>query len=396
MSGKQEFGVYVHWPFCAAKCPYCDFNSHVPNGPIQEDNFLKAYRAEIAHWAGALGPDMPALSSVFFGGGTPSLMSPQLVSSILQTLESVWGFQDQIEISLEANPQSVDAANFKDLALAGVNRLSIGVQSFDDASLQALGRLHDSAQARQAIEIAQAHFERFSFDLIYARPNQSLQDWEGELTQAFAFGPTHLSLYQLTIEPNTPYKRLYDAGKLKLPEEGLAVDFYKQTQELCLKAGLPVYEVSNHAVPGQEARHNLLYWRYGTFVGIGPGAHGRVKIDGNRYSTLTQAMPFEWLAKVGREGHGVIDQQQLDAFNQATEMLLMGLRLTQGVSLADIEHETGYWIGAHIIEKLATEGLLETSKGSKNVQLLRTSQRGQLLLNYIAGQLSDGLMTQEQ
>ena len=391
MSVSQTFGVYVHWPFCAAKCPYCDFNSHVPSGPIQEDNFLKAYIAEIDHWATMLGPDVPALSSVFFGGGTPSLMSPQLVGSILQTLERVWGFQEDIEVSLEANPQSVDAANFKDLAQAGVNRLSIGVQSFDDTALQALGRLHDSAQARKAIEIARAHFDRFSFDLIYARPKQSLQGWEDELAQAFAFGPAHLSLYQLTIELNTPYKRLYDAGKLTLPEEGLAIDFYEVTQELCAQASLPAYEVSNHAAPGQEARHNLLYWRYGTFVGIGPGAHGRVKIGNKRFSTLTQAMPSEWLAKVGREGHGVIDQLELDAFNQATEMLLMGLRLNQGVSLADIEAETGYWVENEIIENLQAEGLLEASDKQTNANLLRTSQRGRLLLNTIVEQLSYGL-----
>ncbi len=396
MSGLQEFGVYVHWPFCAAKCPYCDFNSHVSNGPIQEEDFLKAYIAEIDHWATILGPDMPALSSVFFGGGTPSLMSPQLVGDILQTLESAWGFQDQIEISLEANPQSVDAANFQDLALAGVNRLSIGVQSFDDGALQALGRLHDSVQARKAINIARTHFDRFSFDLIYARPNQSLQGWEDELAQAFAFGPEHLSLYQLTIEPNTPYKRLYDAGKLRLPEESLAVDFYERTQELCLKAGLPAYEVSNHAVPGQEARHNLLYWRYGTFVGIGPGAHGRVKIEDKRYSTLTQAIPSKWLENVGYEGHGVIDQQELDAFNQATEMLLMGLRLNNGVSLADIEHETGYWVDNDIIENLQVEGLLEAFDKQNNINLLRASQKGRLLLNTIAQLLSDGLTTQDQ
>lgn len=391
MSVAQNFGVYVHWPFCAAKCPYCDFNSHVGHRPIDEAQFLTAYKAEIAHWARTLGADKPALSSVFFGGGTPSLMSPQLVAGILEALEQVWGFALGIEISLEANPQSVDAGNFKDLASVGVNRLSIGVQSFDDVALKALGRLHDSAQAKQAIEIAQTHFDRFSFDMIYARPDQSLMAWRTELAEAFAFGPSHLSLYQLTIEPNTAYKRLYDAGLLVMPSEDMAADFYELTQELCSDAGLPAYEVSNHAVAGSEARHNLLYWQYGDFIGIGPGAHGRVSIEGQRFGTQTEALPQAWLSRVDKSGHGIIEQLLIDPSCQAREILLMGMRLRAGLSLTDMEVRTGFTVLSDVIEGLERDGLLVDNTFHNNSRLLATTDKGMALLNHVAGRLVEGV-----
>lgn len=402
------FGAYVHWPFCAAKCPYCDFNSHVARQEIDETRFLQAYRAEIGHWAGLMeagyvaGGDQRRLSSIFFGGGTPSLMSPVLVEGILSCLEERFGFDDDIEISLEANPQSVDAANFKDLRSIGINRLSIGVQSFKDADLKTLGRLHDSAQARRAIEIARTHFDRFSFDLIYGRPHQTLADWEAEMGEAFALEPTHLSLYQLTIEPNTPYKKLYDAGKILMPDEDLAVDFYELTQTLCVAQGLPAYEVSNHAVPGQEARHNVLYWRYGDFLGIGAGAHGRLTIGKSRFATMAAQLPTDWLKKAEQNGHGGVVFDEIDQESQATEMVLMGMRLKAGFSLVDLEERTGFLVAGETVDELVEDGLLlplsdglaggEMVRQGQNSVFLRPTDKGLQLLNYVAGRMVEGLV----
>ncbi len=394
------FGAYIHWPFCAAKCPYCDFNSHVARETVDEARFLAAFQREMAYWAeqqqvhaekAALKNPLPKLSSIFFGGGTPSLMSPQLVEGVLEALQSHWMFEESIEINLEANPQSVDAGRFRSLRLAGINRLSMGVQSFDDASLKALGRLHDVKEARRAIDIAQSTFERFSFDLIYGRPGQSLAQWEGELQEAFRIGTKHLSLYQLTIEPNTPYKKLYDAGKLIMPDEDLAVDFFQMTQGLCASAGLPSYEVSNHAVPGEEARHNLLYWRYGDFLGLGAGAHGRLTLGGQKFATIAAALPTEWLTRVEANDNGGISFEEIDAETQAIEMVLMGIRLKEGLPLAELEQRTGYLINAECIESQIKDGLLARGQRQGNAQLLRPTAKGVEVLNYLAGQLVEGL-----
>lgn len=389
MLSAPQFGIYVHWPFCAAKCPYCDFNSHVPRNPIDEKRFLKAYQAELAYWASQT--DYAHVDTIFFGGGTPSLMSPYLVEGILAAIAKHWQFADDVEISLEANPQSVDAENFAGFAQAGVNRVSIGVQSFNDKALQTLGRLHRSREAIRAIEIAKSSFERFSFDLIYARPKQSLDLWREELEQALAFKPQHLSLYQLTIEPETPYMALYQSGKLRLPDEDLAVNFYEIAQDYCVVAGLEPYEVSNHAKPGEEARHNLLYWRYGDFLGIGPGAHGRVSCDGKRVASLTERSPVNWLELVESQGHGLVSVETIDLSRQALEMILMGMRLQTGISLSDLEIRTGHGIAQSTIDEMKSEGLLVNDERRGNDHWIRTTPKGRLLLNHLLAKLTEGL-----
>ncbi len=294
------FGVYIHWPFCASKCPYCDFNSHVRAGGIDEARFLAAYLRELAHWAERTpGRDV---TSVFIGGGTPSLMSPATVGAILDAIAGHWRVDPRAEITLEANPSSVEAARFRGYRAAGVNRVSLGVQSFSDAELRALGRLHTAEEARAAIEIARATFERFSFDLIYARPRQTAQAWRAELAEALTLAGRHLSLYQLTIEPQTPFAELHARGKLAIPAGELAHDLFEITQELTEGAGLPGYEISNHAAPGEESRHNLTYWRYGAYLGIGPGAHGRVVAGGERRATAAERQPGRWASLVKGEG----------------------------------------------------------------------------------------------
>lgn len=385
------FGAYIHWPFCAAKCPYCDFNSHVANGPVDEMRYLAAYQAEIKDWAARLDQGRGSLTSVFFGGGTPSLMSPRLVEGVLLALENAFGFVPDIEISLEANPQSSDAAKFDDLAAIGVNRLSLGVQSFNDGALQRLGRLHDASQARRAIEMAAATFPRFSFDLIYARPGQSTDDWRKEMETALSYHPRHLSVYQLTIEPNTAYKRLYDAGKLIMPDDDLTADLYALTGEVLSAAGLPAYEVSNHAVPGEEARHNLVYWRYGDFLGLGPGAHGRVVINGERLATRAERVPQDWLINVELAGGFAGDFEVISEHEQAVEMLLMGLRLAEGVSQASLAVATGHRIEDGVISAARLDGLLAPSLPGDNEGWLCPSERGVALLNQLCLRLSEGL-----
>ena len=386
-----DFGIYVHWPFCAAKCPYCDFNSHVAAAPIDQNRFLNAYLGELSFWAERLGPSRRPVTSLFFGGGTPSLMAPSLVAGIIEGVEARFGFSSSVEITLEANPQSVEAAKFKDLYSAGVNRLSLGVQSFDDEALRFLGRLHNAKEAAWAIETAMAQFSRVSFDLIYGRPGLSLDDWRAELTRAFSFGPRHLSLYQLTIEPNTAFKRLNEAGKLVMPGEEVTADLYELTQDLCKHAGLPAYEVSNHAVPGEEARHNLLYWRYGDFLGIGPGAHGRVDCEGQRLSTLTEASPEAWLQRVDERGHGGVAETVLDHEIQAAEMVLMGMRLKEGLMLDRLEALTGYTLDLSLLETLANEGLLAQPLRAGNALRLAPTERGMMVLNRLSFQLVEGL-----
>ncbi|MFS8035407.1 radical SAM family heme chaperone HemW [Xanthobacter sp. AM11] len=332
MPDDGGFGVYVHWPFCKAKCPYCDFNSHVRHAPPDEARYLAAFRAEIAHMRALSGPQRA--QTVFFGGGTPSLMAPATVGAILEAIDAAWPLTGDAEVTLEANPTSVEAERFFGYRAAGVNRVSLGVQALDDADLQGLGRMHSVAEALAAVAIARQAFARVSFDLIYARPRQTPQAWANELKRALAEGCEHLSLYQLTIEPGTPFERLYGAGKLLLPDDDLSRALWDVTQEVTAQAGLPAYEVSNHARPGAQARHNLVYWRYGAYAGIGAGAHGRLVVDGVRRATFTERSPEGWLQRVAAAGHGMVSDEALLPQEQADEMLLMGLRLAEGVDLA--------------------------------------------------------------
>ncbi|MXO50547.1 coproporphyrinogen III oxidase [Erythrobacter gaetbuli] len=322
--------LYIHWPFCLAKCPYCDFNSHVRE------------RTDMAAWEAALLADMcreggevgsqERLASIFFGGGTPSLMPPALVGRLLEEAEHLWGFEDGIEITLEGNPSSVEAANFASLASAGVNRVSLGVQSLRDETLRFLGRLHGAQEALDALETAQSHFQRVSIDLIYARPGQSMGDWEQELAQALALGTDHLSLYQLTIEPTTRFATDVRRGMFTPLEDDPAADLFALTREMTTAAGLPAYEISNHARPGQESRHNLTYWRYQDYCGIGPGAHGRR----GGVATTRHKKPENYLAAAEAQGDGIVEARTLTLREQASEALMMGLRLNEGVDLAEM------------------------------------------------------------
>ena len=326
--------LYIHWPFCAKKCPYCDFNSHVRAG------------VDVAAWQAALIADMrgeaavaggESLTSIFFGGGTPSLMPPALVAALLVEAEALWGFAPNIEITLEANPSSVEAANFAALASAGINRVSLGVQSLDDAELRFLGRLHGAKEALAALETAQSHFKRVSFDLIYALPGHTPELWHDRLTRALALGTGHLSLYQLTIEPGTRFASDVRRGRLIPLDDDAAAQLFGITQDLTQAAGLPAYETSNHARAGEESRHNLVYWRYQDYVGIGPGAHGRR----GGLATVRHKKPENFLSAVARQGDGIVEARALSVPEQATEALLMGLRLTEGVDLAALTARFG-------------------------------------------------------
>ena len=350
------FGVYLHWPFCAAKCPYCDFNSHVRHAGVDEARFLAAFRAEIAHVAA----EIPGreVSSIFLGGGTPSLMRPETVAGLLDAVAAHWTVAPGAEVTLEANPSSVEAGRFLGYREAGVNRVSLGVQALDDASLKTLGRLHNAEEAFTAIRIAQTTFARTSFDLIYARPGQTPEAWRTELREAIARAAEHLSLYQLTIEPGTPFYGLAAAGKLTTPDEETGRALYDVTQEVCAAAGLPAYEISNHARPGAEARHNLLFWRYGEYAGIGPGAHGRLVTENGRLGTVTERGPEAWLARVEAGGHGIAETEALDRDAQADEFLVMGLRLTEGIDPARYAALKGKALDAGRVEALARDGLI--------------------------------------
>ncbi|MBN8850090.1 MULTISPECIES: radical SAM family heme chaperone HemW [unclassified Sphingomonas] len=329
MADDNSLALYVHWPFCVSKCPYCDFNSHVREG-VDQAQWRAALLADLAHEARAL-PGR-RVSSIFFGGGTPSLMPPGTVAAVIGAAEAAWGFADGVEITLEANPSSVEAARFGDIAAAGVNRVSLGLQALDDAALRFLGRAHDVDEGLRALETAQAAFARVSFDLIYARPGQAVAEWERELARALAFGTEHLSLYQLTIEPGTRFATEAAAGRLTIPDGDAAADLYEATQAMTAAAGLPPYEISNHARRGAESRHNLAYWRYRDYAGIGPGAHGR-RLG---HATRRRRKPENWLAAIDRNGHGIEAEEALPPAMQAEEALLMGLRLAEGVDLARI------------------------------------------------------------
>ncbi|GAB4358035.1 MAG: radical SAM family heme chaperone HemW [Oricola sp.] len=381
--GTPGFGVYLHWPFCAAKCPYCDFNSHVRHAGVDQAGFVAAFRREMATMRGWTGPRQ--VTSVFVGGGTPSLMRPETVAALLDTVDDLWGLPSGIEITLEANPSSADAGRFAGYRAAGVNRLSLGVQALNDADLKFLGRLHDVQEALRAIEMARATFPRLSFDLIYARPGQAPGAWEAELRAAVRLAADHLSLYQLTIEDGTRFKALFEAGKIAVPDADLAADLYDLTQAVTAELGLPAYEISNHAVPGAESRHNLTYWRYGDYVGAGPGAHGRFAVDGGKKRvTMTERHPETWAKRVAESGHGVVGEEMLDAAAQGDEMLLMGLRLAEGIDLARYEALAGRAFDPVRLAVLQAEKLVEPVANSR----LRATPAGRLVLDSLVAELA--------
>ena len=381
-TGDPGFGIYVHWPFCAQKCPYCDFNSHVRHGGVDQARYVKAYLAELADTRAVTGPR--EVASIFFGGGTPSLMEPTSVSAILDEIGRLWSIRAGAEVTLEANPGSVEAGRFRGYRAAGVNRVSLGVQSLQDEQLQRLGRIHSVAEAKAAVAIAQSTFDRTSFDLIYARPGQSPEAWRQELSEALTMAAGHLSLYQLTIEPETPFAALHAAGKLVVPDQDAALGLYEITQEMTAQAGLPAYEISNHARPGEESRHNLLYWRYGTYAGVGPGAHGRLAIGTERHATETIRKPEDWLASVERAGHGRSVMAKLEAAEQADEMLLMGLRLAEGLDLVRLADVGGLVPSQHALTGLERLGLLERLSDVR----IRASGQGRFVLNALVAELS--------
>ena len=333
----RPFGIYVHWPFCRSKCPYCDFNSHVRER-IEEADWTKALLAALDREADRIGARR-SVGSVFFGGGTPSLMSPGTVGSVLDRIARHWQLGADAEITLEANPTSVEAEKFLGFGAAGVNRVSLGVQSFDEAALRFLGRQHSAGEARAAIVVAASHFARFSFDLIYARPGQSVAEWEAELAAALDFATDHLSLYQLTIEQGTAFFTQHARGDFALPEDGLGADLYEATQALLEARLMPAYEISNHARAGAECRHNLLYWRYGDYVGIGPGAHGRVTLDGRKFATRQKKAPESWLADIKEGGDGMEERLEIAPQDRLVEMVMMGLRTSEGIPRARFRRE---------------------------------------------------------
>lgn len=379
---REAFGVYVHWPFCLAKCPYCDFNSHVRHEKPDEARYARAMAAELAF----LKPRSASreVTSIFFGGGTPSLMQPSTVQSVLGEIARHWTISKDAEITLEANPTSVEAERFRGYRAAGVNRVSLGVQALDDVSLKALGRMHTADEALAAVEVARENFPRISFDLIYARPDQSPQAWRDELAKALEYAPEHLSLYQLTIEPGTTFEMLHRAGKLVTPDADTSRALWDVTQELCGARDMAAYEISNHAKAGAESRHNLVYWRYQEYVGVGPGAHGRIGGDGERVAISTEKNPERWLARVEQSGHGLVEDEKLSQLEQADEMLVMGLRLAEGIDVARFEKLTGVKLNPDRVEFLESEGLVERAPGAR----LRVTPSGFPLLDAIVADLA--------
>ena len=382
------FGLYLHWPFCAAKCPYCDFNSHV-QAKVDQRRWAEAYCREIARVGAET--EGRVLRSLFLGGGTPSLMYPETVAAILEAVRGTWTLANDVEITLEANPGSVEAERFRGYAAAGVNRISMGFQSLDDAALRQLGRVHTVDESLRALEIAGSTFARVSFDLIYARQGQTLESWRAELERALSFGTEHLSLYQLTIEEGTPFARRHEAGLLRgLPDEDLAAEMYEMTQEMCERAGLPAYEVSNHARPGAESRHNMIYWTGGDYAGIGPGAHGRLTMAGARVATECPRQPGAWLEAAER-GNGEGRRVVLSPHEQATEYLIMGLRSEAGLDLGRLRRLVGDRVPQEAVDELAGLGLIE-----QRGDLLVATRAGRLLLDAVIRRLSDCLTPDSQ
>jgi oxygen-independent coproporphyrinogen-3 oxidase len=377
------FGIYVHWPFCAAKCPYCDFNSHV-RAAFDQADWASGIAAELRYVAQMQGAHRPEVQSIFFGGGTPSLMSGGAVGTVLNEIASLWSTSTDVEITLESNPASADAARFRDYRAAGVDRLSLGVQALNDADLKALGRLHDVGEAKAALALAMRTFDRVSLDLIYARPQQTPEQWRTELNEALGFGAEHLSLYQLTIEPATPFATLARTGALTIPDDDSAATLYELTQEMTEAAGRPAYEISNHARPGAECRHNLLYWRYGDYAGVGPGAHGRLRLENKRIATSTERLPERWRDRIAREGHALVEQTEISLVEAAQEHLLMNLRLAEGIDLLSYEARWGAALDRARIASLAEDRLVEFD----GKQLAATA-RGRTVLNAVIAQLAN-------
>ncbi|ORE93745.1 Coproporphyrinogen III oxidase, anaerobic [Stappia sp. 22II-S9-Z10] len=375
------FAVYVHWPFCQAKCPYCDFNSHVRHKAVDQTRFAAAMARELATFASWTSERRPL--SVFFGGGTPSLMEPSTVAAILTAIDDTLGLPADAEITLEANPTSVEAARFEGYRAAGVNRVSLGVQSLNDTELAALGRLHDAATARAALALARRIFPHVSADLIYARPRQTTTAWAAELSEMLDLAGDHLSLYQLTIEPGTRFFDLAEMGKLVVPEDDAAADLYELTGEMTRAAGFSRYEVSNHARPGGEAKHNLVYWRGGSYIGIGPGAHGRLNESGTRTATSTERHPETWLAKVEADGHGLTEHEPLGAGARADEYLLMALRLTEGMDLDAYAARAGAPLDEARIDALAAGGFLR-----RDGRRIAVPETARLLTNAVVRELA--------
>ncbi len=372
---QSGFGIYIHWPFCESKCPYCDFNSHV-SGNVDQRQWAKALVSELERY-NLLLPHR-AVNSVFFGGGTPSLMTPELIETLLMCISETFGFTRGAEITLEANPSSVEAGKFQDFRGAGINRVSLGIQALNDQDLKYLGRMHSAAEARRALDIAQTTFPRTSFDLIYARQHQTLQSWEAELTEALSIGTEHLSLYQLTIEDGTVFGRRHAEGKLPgLPQDDLAADMYSLTQDMCNTAGLPAYEVSNHARPYAESQHNLIYWRYGDYIGIGPGAHGRLTLNGIKHATETKLFPDQWL-KDAQSGNAEASRVRLTGKECGTEYMLMSLRLLEG---CDLSRVAGFDPSLVNISKI--KDLVEMDMLSQTGDILKATPAGRPVLNAI-------------
>ncbi len=386
MAGNPDeagFGVYIHWPFCASKCPYCDFNSHVRVGGVDEPRFLAAFRRELQTTRERIG--RRTVNSIFIGGGTPSLMKPSTVGGILDEIGRLWSLDSQVEVTLEANPSSVEAGRFRGYRAAGVNRVSLGVQALRDGDLRQLGRLHTVAEAKAALAVASSTFARFSFDLIYARPGQTREVWRAELEEAIAMAGGHMSLYQLTIEDGTPFAALHAAGKLRVPDSEQASALYELTNEIMAARGLPAYEISNHAVPGEESRHNLLYWRYGEYAGIGPGAHGRLIVGRDRLATLDERAPERWLEAVEQSGHGLIAAEPLRRDEQADEALLMGLRLEEGLGLDRLARIGGVRPREGTVAELCRQGLIAVVDGGRRI---KATASGRMVLNELVLRLS--------
>ncbi len=373
------FGLYVHWPFCEAKCPYCDFNSHVSKSIVQKQ-WLDCYLSELKRSA-AETPDR-VLNTIFFGGGTPSLMAPETVAAIIDEARALWRSANDMEITLEANPGSVEVGRFAAYRDAGVNRISMGVQALNDEDLRRLGRIHTAAEARAAFDIARNCFDRVSFDLIYARQHQTLDAWRTELTEALSMAVDHLSLYQLTIEDGTAFGDRYAVGKLRgLPEEDSAADMYLATQEICEAHGLPAYEVSNHARPGSESQHNLIYWRYGDYVGIGPGAHGRITLNGRKFATETHLAPTKWL-KSAENGSGESNRSELSRQDQATEYLMMCLRIVEGLDIERYQALADQPLAQEKLQALSDIGMITIGENR-----LQATSDGRAVLNAVIREL---------
>jgi putative oxygen-independent coproporphyrinogen III oxidase len=379
---EPGFGVYIHWPFCAAKCPYCDFNSHVRHAGVDQERFAAAFARELATLRERTGPRR--VTSIFLGGGTPSLMKPETVGAVLDSVAKNWTVARDAEITLEANPSSVEASRFRGYRAAGVNRVSLGVQALNDGDLKFLGRLHNVEEALVAIGLARDIFPRLSFDLIYARPGQKPEAWAKELEEAIGHAVDHLSLYQLTIEEGTAFHALHAAHKFELPEPDAAAELYAVTQEVTAARGLPAYEISNHAKPGAESRHNLTYWRYGEYVGVGPGAHGRFIEHGRRIVTIAERMPETWLNLVEARGHGITGGETLTRSEETDEFLLMGLRLSEGIDLARYEELAGKPFSTPRLSLLQDEGLVEQIGNSR----LRATPNGMIVLDAVVADLA--------